>query len=116
MDGLCLASALLLDEALRQDEALQQNRLGLAPQPSPSHVLLATPAMRVRSYPGDGPPRNGSRVPLLLIAAPITRAYIWDLAPQASTVRLLAAAGFAVHLLCGRREAGHVTRRPRTGV
>jgi polyhydroxyalkanoate synthase len=34
-----------------------------------------------------------------LVAAPIKRAYIWDLLPQTSIVRLLADAGFAVYLL-----------------
>jgi polyhydroxyalkanoate synthase len=69
--------------------------LGLGPQQHPSRVLLATPAFRVRSYasiPNSAPP-------VLLVAAPIKRAYIWDLMPQVSTVRLLCEAGFAVHLL-----------------
>jgi polyhydroxyalkanoate synthase len=58
-------------------------------------VLLGTSEFRVRSYP----PVTTSAPPVLLVAAPIKRAYIWDLYPQASTVGLLRDAGFAVYLL-----------------
>jgi polyhydroxyalkanoate synthase subunit PhaC len=99
-DGVWLSSsamrrALTAVDELRRSQGRRMDLLGFGPQPSPSQVLLATPTFRIRSFaagPTPGPP-------LLLVAAPIKRAYIWDLAPEASTVRLLAEAGFAVHLL-----------------
>jgi polyhydroxyalkanoate synthase len=69
--------------------------IGLGPQLLGSRVLLATPTFRVRSYASNA----ATAPPLLLVATPIKRAYIWDLLPQASIIRLLANAGFAVYLL-----------------
>ncbi len=93
MVGAARAGLTGLDE-LRRFQGRMLDRLGFGPQRSPSRVLLETPAMRVRSYPTDG-----SLPPVLLVAAPIKRAYIWDLTPHASTVRRVAGAGFAVHLV-----------------
>ena len=87
------ATLTAVDEFRRlQGRALDLLRLG--PQQHPSRVLLAAPAFRVRSYASIS-----STPPVLIVAAPIKRAYIWDLMPQVSTVRLLSEAGFAVHLL-----------------
>jgi polyhydroxyalkanoate synthase len=91
--GAARAGLAGLDE-LRRFQGRVLDRLGLGPRQLPSRVLVETPAMRVRSYPADG-----SRPPVLLVAAPIKRAYIWDLTPRASTVRRVAGAGFAVHLV-----------------
>jgi polyhydroxyalkanoate synthase len=68
---------------------------GWAPVQTDSDVLFSQPGVRVRSYQpaGDGQP------PVLLVPAPIKRAYIWDLEPSRSPVRVLLEAGFAVHLL-----------------
>jgi polyhydroxyalkanoate synthase len=93
MVGAARAGLAGLDE-LRRFQGRMLERLGFGPQQWPSRVLVETPAMRVRSYPADG-----SQPPVLLVAAPIKRAYIWDLTPEASTVRRVAGAGFAVHLL-----------------
>jgi polyhydroxyalkanoate synthase subunit PhaC len=87
-------------DALRRWQGRLLDVLGFGPRQRPSRVLLETPALRVRTYPAPG-----SAPPVLLVAAPIKRAYIWDLAPRASTVGLLADAGFAVHLLEWRDPA-----------
>jgi polyhydroxyalkanoate synthase len=88
-------TTLRAEDELRRFQGRMLDLVGLGPQQLPSRVLLATPAFRVRSYA----PVSNPAPPLLLVAAPIKRAYIWDLVPQASTVRLLTEAGFAVHLL-----------------
>jgi polyhydroxyalkanoate synthase subunit PhaC len=88
-------AALGTADALRRAQGRLLDHTGLAPQPTPSRVALTTPAFRLRSY-GPG---TGKGQPVLIVAAPIKRSSIWDLAPHASPVRLLADAGFAVHLL-----------------
>jgi polyhydroxyalkanoate synthase subunit PhaC len=82
-------------DRLRRQQGWMLDLLGLGPQQLPARLLLAGRTFRVCTYPAvaaDAPP-------LLLVAAPIKRAYIWDLVPHASTVRLLVRAGFTVHLL-----------------
>jgi polyhydroxyalkanoate synthase subunit PhaC len=91
-------------DELRRSQGRLIDRLGFGPQPGPSQVLLATPTFRIRSF-GD---RRDPVPPLLVVAAPIKRAYIWDLMPGASAVRLLTEAGFGVYLLEWLDpEAGH---------
>jgi len=89
--GATLRSA----DSLRRAQGRLLDRAGLAPQPAPSRIQLATPAFRLRSY-GQA---TGAGRPVLIVAAPIKRAYIWDLGPNASPIRLLLDAGLAVHLL-----------------
>jgi polyhydroxyalkanoate synthase subunit PhaC len=90
-----VATTLGAVDQLRRHQGRVLDLLGLGPHPLPSRLLLRTRMFRVRSYPAAV-----SNAPsLLLVAAPIKRAYIWDLLPQASTVRLLVQAGFDVHLL-----------------
>lgn len=66
--------------------------LGWGPRETPSIVLHQTPALRLRAYGGTGPA-------VLLVPAPIKRAYIWDLAPGRSVVARLKGAGCRVYLL-----------------
>jgi polyhydroxyalkanoate synthase len=87
-------AALSSVDAFRRIQGRLLDRAGLAPQPVPSRIELTTPAFRLRSYEAVA-----NRPPVLIVAAPIKRAYIWDLAPHASPVRLLMDAGWAVHLL-----------------
>jgi polyhydroxyalkanoate synthase len=91
----------LLDEARRRaGRAL--DRAGLGPVQAPSRVLAAWPgaaAARLRAYqppPGDG---AGAAPVLLILPAPIKRAYVWDLQPGASVVRHALGRGFRVFLL-----------------
>lgn len=87
--------ALSAADGLRRSQGRLMDALGLGPQPSQSRVLLTTPTFRIRSFSNVATPVP----PLLLVAAPIKRAYIWDLLPEASAVRLLTEAGFGVNLL-----------------
>jgi polyhydroxyalkanoate synthase len=89
--GLGLAGV----DSMRRLMGRGQDLCGLGPQPTPSRLLVETPALRVRTYAAA----HGRMAPLLLVAAPIKRAYIWDLMPQVSTVRLLLEAGFGVSLV-----------------
>ena len=83
-----------LDSARRWQGRLL-DALGFAPQETPSHVLLANALFTLKAYhePNtDGPD-------LLLVPAPIKRAYLWDLAPEVSVVRTCLQRGARVHLL-----------------
>jgi polyhydroxyalkanoate synthase len=68
------------------------------PKASPPRSTAATTVsedvLRERDYGGDD-----RSLSLLIIATPIKRAYIWDLAPFVSAVRYCIRAGLHVHLL-----------------
>jgi polyhydroxyalkanoate synthase subunit PhaC len=68
--------------------------LGLGPSESPYHVVASGSYWRLRDYG----PEHASKS-LLIIAAPIKRPYIWDLAPSASAVRVCLEHGLRVRLL-----------------
>lgn len=86
----------LLDETRRRAGRV----LGLAgfgPVETPSRVVATMPGARLRAYQ---PPGSDPKRPLLLILpAPIKRAYLWDLLPPVSVVRRCLEAGLRVHLL-----------------
>jgi hypothetical protein len=88
-------ATLRTSDALRRWQGRVLDLVGLGPRPAPSTVLLSTPLFRLRRYK----PRASPAMPVLIVAAPIKRAYIWDMAPEVSPVRLLSDAGFATHLL-----------------
>ncbi|MCI0430952.1 MAG: alpha/beta fold hydrolase [Rhodospirillales bacterium] len=69
--------------------------LGYGPRPSPSWTALETAGMRLMAY------QAGETVgpPLLLVPAPIKRAYIFDLVERASVVRRCRERGRAVFLV-----------------
>jgi polyhydroxyalkanoate synthase len=67
---------------------------GLDPDECPYRIVGLGPHWRLREYGG-----HGTSVPLLIIAAPVKRAYIWDLAPSVSAVRYCIQEGLHVHLL-----------------
>ncbi|WP_349617736.1 alpha/beta fold hydrolase [Azotobacter salinestris] len=69
--------------------------VGLGPQETPSRVVLSTPAFTLKAYGTAG--QDGPL--LLLLPAPIKRAYIWDLIPRISVVQRLLQHGAAVYLL-----------------
>jgi polyhydroxyalkanoate synthase subunit PhaC len=68
--------------------------LGLGPSESPYSVVASGPYWRLRDY-GDEHASNS----LLIVAAPIKRPYIWDLAPPVSAVRICLEHGLRVRLL-----------------
>ena len=76
---------------------LQGNALasfGFGPVETPYRVIASGAFWRLRDY-GSG---TATR-PVLIVAAPIKRPYIWDLTPDVSVVRRCLAAGLHVHLL-----------------
>jgi polyhydroxyalkanoate synthase len=67
--------------------------LGLGPLETPSRTVLTAPCLTLKTYPTAA---NGRAI--LLVPAPIKRAYLWDLAPWASVVRRCLAGGLQVYL------------------
>jgi len=67
---------------------------GLDPDECPYRIVGFGPHWRLRDYDG-----HDTSLSLLIVAAPIKRAYIWDLAPAVSAVRYCMQEGLHVHLL-----------------
>lgn len=82
-------------DILRRAQGDVVGAFGLDPRERSYRVLASGPYWRLRDYGG----RASSATPLLLIAAPIKRPYIWDLAPAASAVRYCLRQGLRVNLL-----------------
>jgi len=84
--------AMALKQMDRSGQMLE--RAGYGPRPTPSTLLHSEPGLNLRRYGpefADGPP-------VLLVPAPIKRAYIWDLAPEVSVVRRWLERGYRVYL------------------
>jgi hypothetical protein len=90
-------------DQLRRWQGLWLDHLGFGPEPTPSRVVLERPGMRLHVYDGASGP------PLLIVPAPIKRAYLWNLAPEASVVRRCVEAELAVHLIEWTDPQGEVT-------
>ncbi len=78
----------------RQARGKMLDRAGYGPQPTPSTVILEQPGLQLHRY--QGAPGGGPAV--LLVPAPIKRAYIWDLAPDISVVQRWSERGYRVYL------------------
>lgn len=77
--------------------------LGFGPIETPSRLLLNAPLVTLKAY--REPHHPGPVV--LIVPAPIKRAYIWDLLPNVSVVQRLLASGAQVYLMQWERpEAG----------
>ena len=72
------------DRARRRLGALL-DALGLGPIETPSRVALAEAGLTLKAYGATGE-AGAARPVVLIVPAPIKRAYIWDLAPGASVV------------------------------
>ena len=68
--------------------------LGLGPNECAYHIIAQAPLWRLRAYSARtaGPP-------LLIVAAPIKKPYIWDIAPGASAVSYCLGHGVSTYLL-----------------
>ncbi len=67
---------------------------GLDPTEGPYQVIASGAFWRLRDYS-----EHNTGQPVLIVAAPIKRPYIWDLAPSASAIRYILRCGLRVHLL-----------------
>ncbi len=92
------AAYALLDQARRRaGRAL--DAAGLGPVEAPFRVAATMPGARLRAYQPPGDPAAGRRPALLILPAPIKRAYVWDLLPAISVVRHCLRCGLQVYLL-----------------
>src|SRR3954453_19958082 len=87
----------LADQA-RRLQGLTLDAAGLSPVRTPSEVVLEAPGLVLHGYRGRRGP-GLDRPPVLIVPAPIKRAWIWDLAPDASVVRRLLDHGLRVYLV-----------------
>ena len=91
------AAYALLDEARRRaGRAL--DAAGLGPVEAPFRIAAELPGARLRAYRPAGVPTASGPV-LLIVPAPIKRAYVWDLLPEVSAVRRCLDRGLRVYLL-----------------
>lgn len=82
-------------DRFRRFRGTLMDAVGLGPDEAPYRLVSSHhPGFRLRAY--GGPP---SGPVLVIVPAPIKRAYIWDLAPDASAVRHGLAAGLRVYLV-----------------
>jgi polyhydroxyalkanoate synthase len=88
------AMALKQMDRSRQERGRMLERAGHGPQPARSTVVHAEPGLNLRRYGLDA----AGGPPVLLVPAPIKRAYIWDLAPEVSVVRRWMEHGYRVYL------------------
>jgi polyhydroxyalkanoate synthase len=81
-------------DAVRRAQGAVLEGLGFGPTECSYRIVASGPHWRLRGYGGS------EVVPcLLIIAAPIKRPYIWDLAPSVSAVRFCLNQGLRVYLL-----------------
>ena len=83
-----------MTDLIRRAQGHAFGAFGLDPIESPYRVILSGPFWRLRDYGGRDTGQS-----LLIVAAPIKRPYIWDLAPSASAIRYISGHSLHVHLL-----------------
>jgi poly[(R)-3-hydroxyalkanoate] polymerase subunit PhaC len=83
-----------MTDLIRRAQGDAFGAFGLDPIESPYRVVHSGPFWRLRDYGGPDTGRS-----LLIVAAPIKRPYIWDLAPSASAIRYILGHSLHVHLL-----------------
>jgi polyhydroxyalkanoate synthase subunit PhaC len=81
-------------DALRRLQGNALAAFGSGPDECASTVIASTPLWRLRDYGG-----HDATSPLLIVAAPIKRPYIWDLAPSVSAIRFCLQQKLHVYLL-----------------
>ncbi|HYQ91295.1 MAG TPA: alpha/beta fold hydrolase, partial [Candidatus Competibacteraceae bacterium] len=85
----------LLDQG-RRELGQYLDALGFGPVETPSRAVVSKPGITLKSYE---PAATTQGVAVLLVPAPIKRAYIWDLAPWASVVRHCLDRGLCVYVV-----------------
>jgi polyhydroxyalkanoate synthase subunit PhaC len=81
-------------DILRRSLGNALGAFGLDPDECPYRIFSLGPHCHLRDYGG-----HHASLSLLIVAGPIKRAYIWDLAPSVSAVRYCMREGLHVHLL-----------------
>src|SRR5215831_8519700 len=82
MSGKGRFSMLSLIDTLRQIQGDNLERLGLGPTECRFRIVATSARWQLRAYV-----ESSAGTPLLIVAAPIKRPYIWDLADSVSVVR-----------------------------
>ena len=82
-------------DRIRRGQGRVLDALGLGPIETPSRVVRSQPGVTLKAYGAEG----AAGPVVLLVPAPIKRAYIWDLVPGASVVRQGLRAGARVYLI-----------------
>src|SRR5271166_4951098 len=81
-------------DALRRARGRTLQAVGFGPDECPYRVIASGPFWLLRDYGKDSATQS-----VLIVAAPIKRAYIWDLAPSSSAIRYCLKEGLRVRLL-----------------
>ena len=82
-------------DSIRRAQGDAPEMLGFGPTECDYHVVASGRCWHLRDYADDAQPAT----PLLIVAAPIKRPYIWDLAPSVSAVRYCRRHRLHVYLL-----------------
>src|SRR5262249_44265037 len=82
-----------MTDLLRRAQGQSFEDFGLGPEECPYEVVASGAFWRHRDY------CKSYSQSVLIVAAPIKRAYIWDLVPPSSAIRYILRQGFHVHLL-----------------
>ena len=92
--SLALRHSFERTDQLRRCYGVLHDWLGFAPIRTPSRLLRREPGLRLHAF------ADASAGPaLLIVPAPVKRAYIWDLEPEVSVVRRCLAHGLSVYLV-----------------
>src|SRR5574340_1549645 len=83
-----------MTDLLRRAQGQTFEIFGLGPHECPYEIIASGAFWRLRDYC-----KHGRGQSVLIVAAPIKRAYIWDLAPSVSALRYILDQGFHVYLL-----------------
>jgi polyhydroxyalkanoate synthase len=83
-----------MTDLLRRAQGQTFEAFGLGPNECPYEIIASGAFWRLRDYSKRGPAQS-----VLIVAAPIKRPYIWDLAPSASAIRYILDQSFHVYLL-----------------
>jgi poly[(R)-3-hydroxyalkanoate] polymerase subunit PhaC len=83
-----------MSDIIRRAQGDVVGAFGLDPIECSYQTIASHSHWRLRDYGGDDQSR-----PLLIVAAPIKRPYIWDLTPSISAIRFCLRQGLHVHLL-----------------
>ena len=92
--GGCRQFQFSMADLVRRLQGQAWGAFGFDAVETPHRIIASGPFWRLRDY---GQQINGQ--PLLIVAAPIKRPYIWDLTASTSAIRNILAQGFRVQLL-----------------